>query len=354
MYRANSGLTVTHLNQPSLDPRVLIKNTFLHYDDDDSDGRPRTESCDAVVDGPRTAKMHIEATVYEHSQLILPESESLLPKNLPGGGANTTLGMSEVTQLSASTSSSEYIVNRTPSDFNDMPDPDDMVDWSHGHTTVMLRNIPNKYTQQMMLQVLNEQFSGLYDFFYLPIDFRNKCNVGYAFINFVHAYYAELFRLKFHGFKLGAFRSHKVCEVSWGRVQGLKANIEQYRNSAVMSVPIQHYKPTLFEDGIIVPFPKADGPLPSIKLRASKNDAEDSTPPPTAKTPNPATPLPKNIGTGLPMNAAMPFRMPNYAPKPHVKAPFNGGFPGYPQAQYFTYGNQPMAPPNQFLWDEGN
>eukprot|EP01066_Platyproteum_vivax_P014311 Platyproteum_vivax@DN6417_c0_g1_i1.p1 len=177
---------------------------------------------------------------------------------------------------------------------NDLPDTDidEQVDWSHHYTTVMLKNIPNKYTKSMLLAALDERFKETYDFFYLPIDFKNECNVGYAFINFVHPYFAELFRLQFSGYKLGASRSQKVCEVAWGRVQGQKANIEHYRNSAVMGVPFPEYCPVIFKNGIEVPFPPSNRPLPRIKLRESTQDTKDSDaiPPPPQSPPPPPPP----------------------------------------------------------------
>ena len=39
-------------------------------------------------------------------------------------------------------------------------------------TTLMIKNIPNKYTQDLLLQDIDQKFENAYDFFYLPIDFE--------------------------------------------------------------------------------------------------------------------------------------------------------------------------------------
>ena len=86
-------------------------------------------------------------------------------------------------------------------------------------TTLMIKNIPNKYTQKMLLQTIDEQFSRMYDFFYLPIDFKNKCNVGYAFINMVKPIYILPLMKRFNQRKWERFNSEKVCHISYARIQ---------------------------------------------------------------------------------------------------------------------------------------
>jgi len=129
---------------------------------------------------------------------------------------------------------------------------------SEERTTVMLRNIPNNYTREMLLELLDtEGFKCQYDFIYLPMDFSRMAGLGYAFINLISMETAEKVQDHFHGFTGWSLASQKVCEVSWGEpLQGLDAHVERYRNSPVMHEDVnEKYRPLLFKDGVVVAFP---------------------------------------------------------------------------------------------------
>jgi hypothetical protein len=104
-------------------------------------------------------------------------------------------------------------------------------------TTLMIRNIPNKYTQKVLLRIIDLCFKDKYDFFYLPIDYKHRCNVGYAFINFCDESYREsipLFHELFNDKKWDKFNSEKICRISYARLQGQDALLEHFKSSSVM------------------------------------------------------------------------------------------------------------------------
>eukprot|EP00434_Breviolum_minutum_P038369 symbB.v1.2.034033.t2/scaffold4320.1/size63662/6 len=139
-------------------------------------------------------------------------------------------------------------------------------------TTVMLRNLPNNYTRLMVVNLLNQEisflqnmrrfpegFKGKFDFLYLPIDFRSKAGLGYAFVNLCDPSYVQQFWKTFDGFTKWVLPSSKVCQVSWsGPHQGQAAHVERYRSSPIMhsSVP-DECKPIVLLDGERVDFPEA-------------------------------------------------------------------------------------------------
>merc|ERR1711998_768910 len=98
-------------------------------------------------------------------------------------------------------------------------------------TTLMVRNIPNKYSQRMVLNVIHKfGFKGTFDFLYVPSDFATRVNVGYCFVNFTKPEYAQLFAKVFHRMHLNGFKSKKLVQISLGTTQGFDANIKSSRN----------------------------------------------------------------------------------------------------------------------------
>ena len=121
----------------------------------------------------------------------------------------------------------------------------------------MIKNIPNKYTISSFLEEINEDFKDTYDIFYLPIDYVNKCNLGFAFINFVEPLHIILFYELYRGKKWKKFNSDKKCELLYGKYQGKKELIAHFEKGKVLLFANKDKRP------LILPTPN---PLPKINL----------------------------------------------------------------------------------------
>ncbi|XP_009378802.2 protein MEI2-like 4 isoform X1 [Pyrus x bretschneideri] len=138
-------------------------------------------------------------------------------------------------------------------------DVDCIMRGEDNRTTLMIKNIPNKYTSKMLLAAIDERHRGTFDFIYLPIDFKNKCNVGYAFINMTDPRMIVPFYQSFNGKKWEKFNSEKVASLAYARIQGKAALIAHFQNSSLMNED-KRCRPILFNTdgpnaGDQVPFP---------------------------------------------------------------------------------------------------
>lgn len=129
-------------------------------------------------------------------------------------------------------------------------------------TTMMLRNIPSSCTQDQFYELLETiGFRGMVDFLYVPVDFSNERNFGYAFVNFRTAASATEFKERFDGVEMskcfptfhcdaedsesagssnGALQRQRkakksnrdeVCKVLPAAIQGWEANMQKLCSS---------------------------------------------------------------------------------------------------------------------------
>ncbi|XP_006461170.1 hypothetical protein AGABI2DRAFT_192701 [Agaricus bisporus var. bisporus H97] len=126
-------------------------------------------------------------------------------------------------------------------------------------STVMIKNIPNKMTAKDLIQYINDVCPRKIDFLYLRMDFKNGCNVGYAFVNFIRVQDMLRFAKRRLGVKWNMFSSEKVLQMSYANYQGKEALVEKFKNSCIMDER-EEWRPKIFysngpEQGLPEPFP---------------------------------------------------------------------------------------------------
>ena len=150
--------------------------------------------------------------------------------------------------------------------FNPIPDSEkkkniinllDILQRKDMRTTLMIKNIPNKYTISTFLDEIGYYFKDTYDVFYLPIDYINKCNLGFAFINFVEPFHIILFYELYRGKKWKKYNSEKICELLYAKFQGKRQLIAHFEKGKIFSLDSEEKKP------LILPTPN---PLPRINI----------------------------------------------------------------------------------------
>ncbi|KAL4027539.1 hypothetical protein IC575_010708 [Cucumis melo] len=174
--------------------------------------------------------------------MSLPRQGSIYYGNgsFPGSGVVSADGLLERRSRRV-----ENVGNQIESKKQYQLDLEKIVSGEDTRTTLMIKNIPNKYTSKMLLAAIDENHRGAYDFLYLPIDFKNKCNVGYAFINMVSPTQIIPFYEAFNGKKWEKFNSEKVASLAYARIQGKTALVTHFQNSSLMNED-KRCRPILF------------------------------------------------------------------------------------------------------------
>jgi len=264
---------------------VSLQNTFLTFENETKKETAKTNhrrtKSDCVCVPPRTpngaesldlniASEHVDEQLEVYRTLfeVGPESPAWVwfqesPKNGPLALVETSNGQDENVSTIPSTRSSTISLLGENIEFSHakVPRETDLrkeYDAQGPVTTVMLRNIPNRYTQRTIIEELHAlHFYGTYDFLYLPIDKATGSNVGYVFINFVQPDDARRCMEVFSDYPWKRYQrfTKKLAKACAAHIQGLENNCRHYADRAVRESRYLQYRP------LILPRNKSSSPL---------------------------------------------------------------------------------------------
>lgn len=124
--------------------------------------------------------------------------------------------------------------------------------WSPGVTTVMVRQLPRHWSHAMFLEeVVHRGFKGLFDFVYLPHDFKKGSHVGFGFINFMEDQHALSFVKEFHGLYLDDHmrEAGKPLRIHPASVQGYEANRQYFATNKAANQRDPQFRPLFLPGG---------------------------------------------------------------------------------------------------------
>ncbi len=105
--------------------------------------------------------------------------------------------------------------------------------------------------QNNMLELIDQHFDGKYDYFYLPMDLKTQCSVGFAFINFIDHSFILDFYLEFQYMKwsekIPNCNSNKHVEIVYANMQGIDEIRKELLNKNIMKKNDNSIKPIIID-----------------------------------------------------------------------------------------------------------
>lgn len=177
-----------------------------------------------------------KSTILSSSGVFLGNSFNLHNSNISNDSANSVRFPTFLSPKLLNSSQSKYV----PDELDLTVRIEKILSLEDKRTTLMIKNIPNKFTRQVLLTILEQRMKETFDLFILPTDANKFKNFGYGFINFLNSYYIPYFYFMFNGKMWSGTNSKKVCEITYSKIQGHQNLIGHYPSKIIHWNGIAH------------------------------------------------------------------------------------------------------------------